>query len=188
MSLPVNESLGSLTTTYAQRALQYFKTFSDADAILANLMVPGLYASVHNMVAHDYKKFLPLYGHADLLDEGNWLAAMHHELTSQGKVWRDSSEMEEQMKLLSDHIAKAGQRIPLYRRHIREKLAATYMTWHNSITAQRLEKLMGKPPRVMHHVYRTRETASLEEAMQYLCANEDIRAGHSSPGRSAPAP
>ncbi len=168
ISLPVDQSLGSLTTTYAQQALRYFRSFSNADAILSSLPVPGLYASVHNMVAHDYKKFLPIYGRMDLFDEGNWLAAIHHELTSQSKVWRDSDEMDEQMERLFDYISQAGQRLPFYSRRVRATLVARYEIWRNSATGQRLERLVGKPPSV---IYRNREAASLDEAMRHLVAS-----------------
>src|SRR5689334_12789493 len=61
-SLPRDQSLGSATATEPQRGLQYYRTFTHPDSVLASLLVPNVYASQHNMVAHDFKKFLPMYG------------------------------------------------------------------------------------------------------------------------------
>jgi glycosyltransferase involved in cell wall biosynthesis len=98
-SLPSNKSLGSLTETDSQAALRYFRSFSNADEILANLLVPGVYASQHNMVAHDYKKFLPLYGKERYFNAANWLLAIYSDLLSESKIWGSDEERLNQINL-----------------------------------------------------------------------------------------
>ena len=124
ISLPSDQSLGSLTAANSQSALRYFRSFTDGESILSSLPVPGLYASQHNMVAHDYRKFLPLYGNTLAFNETNWLAAIYAELTSESKVWLDSAEMTAQLKLFKHHVGQAGQRFPLMLKRSRNRIAA----------------------------------------------------------------
>jgi glycosyltransferase involved in cell wall biosynthesis len=105
ISLPPDQSLGSLTAKYSEAARKYFDGFVDSESIVQRLLVPGLYASQHNMVAHDYKKYLPLYGHLDLFDAGNWLNAINKDLRAEGRIWSDPQEMQEQLGLLSRYLA-----------------------------------------------------------------------------------
>lgn len=104
ISLPPDQSLGSLTDYDSQQALNYYKSFTNAQSILSNLLIPEVYASQHNMVAHDYKKFLPIYGNDDLFNEHNWFKAIYEDLTSNAKVWRDVVEKNQQLRLLKNKI------------------------------------------------------------------------------------
>lgn len=112
ISLPPDKSLGSLTAMDSNWALRYFKSFTDSEAVIANLLVPGLYSSQHNMVAHDYKKFLPLYGNMYLFNTGNWLAAIAEDLKADNRIWSDAEEMSAQMNLFSEYLLKTGQKLP----------------------------------------------------------------------------
>jgi hypothetical protein len=103
-SLPSNKSLGSLTDTDSQAALRYFRTHNKADEILANLLVPGVYASQHNMVAHDYKKFLSLYGKERYFNEANWLLAIYSDLLSESKIWGSDEEKLNQLNLFLEFL------------------------------------------------------------------------------------
>ena len=91
-SLPRDQSLGSATATEPQRALQYYRAFTRPDSMLSSLLVPGVYASQHNMVAHDYKKFLPMYGNEHLFSERNWIRAIGTDLLSESMVWLNAAE------------------------------------------------------------------------------------------------
>lgn len=104
ISLPINKSLGSLTASDAQWALKYFKEFTDGESIIGNLLVPGLYASQHNMVAYDYKKFLPLYGHVEMFNISNWLRAISDDLHSKSRVWKNLDEQRVQEDLLLKYL------------------------------------------------------------------------------------
>jgi glycosyltransferase involved in cell wall biosynthesis len=107
-SLPRAQSLGSATATEPQRALQYYRTFTDADSLLASLPVPGVYASQHNMVAHDYKKFLPIYGNGRLFNERNWTRAIATDLLSESMVWLNPAEKTAQVGLFRSHVKRPG--------------------------------------------------------------------------------
>ncbi len=111
ISLPIDKSLGSLTATDSQWALRYFKSFSDGDNIIANLQVPGLYSSQHNMVAHDYKKFLPMYGKIDLFNQSNWLSSISADLYFEERVWSSPEERENQYKLFSNYLKETNQTV-----------------------------------------------------------------------------
>lgn len=115
-SLPPSQSLGSLTHFSAPAALVYYMGFSDPDSILSNLLVPGLWASQHNMVAHDYLKYLPTAGHEDLFDHAKWLAAIQLDLNMQGKIWGSNEEQVQQVALFENflsenRIGRGGRRV-----------------------------------------------------------------------------
>jgi hypothetical protein len=108
ITLPRDQSLGSLTATEAQWALRYYHAFTDKDRILEDLLVPQLYASQHNMVAHDYKKFLPIYDNLDLFNRENWLGAIADDLNARDKVWSDKRERAAQLRLFGEYLTQAG--------------------------------------------------------------------------------
>ncbi len=106
-SLPRDQSLGSATATEPQRALEYYRTFTGADSILSSLLVPNVYASSHNMVAHDYKKFLPMYGNVHLFSERNWVRAICADVLSESNVWLNPAEKDAQVRLLRSHVGRS---------------------------------------------------------------------------------
>ena len=61
--------------------------------------MPGVYASQHNMVAHDYKKFLSMYGNGHLFSERNWIRAVCTDLLSESMVWLNPAEKAAQVGL-----------------------------------------------------------------------------------------
>ena len=119
-SLPRDQSLGSATATEPQRALGYYRTFSDADSILSSLLVPNVYASSHNMVAHDYKKFLPMYDNAHLFSERNWIRAICADVLSEANVWLDPAERDAQVRLLRSHVGRSHLVATKVRRRVGE--------------------------------------------------------------------
>lgn len=153
--LPRDESLGSATATEPRRALQYFQSFTEGDALLASLPIPGLYASQHNMVAYDYQRLLPLYGHAHLYDQANWLFAIRSDLIDESKVWIDTAEKRAQLQLFEEHVTRAGQRLPLQLRSLRNRFS-----WLTSRVRRRL--LGGRDGAVR----RTFAVGSLDEAIR----------------------
>jgi hypothetical protein len=105
-SLPREQSLGSAVGTEPQRALEYYRTFTSPESVLSALLVPYVYASPHNMVAHDYVKFLPMYGNGDLFNERNWLRAIHADLLSESTIWLNSAERDAQVGLLRRRVGR----------------------------------------------------------------------------------
>jgi glycosyltransferase involved in cell wall biosynthesis len=103
-SLPVDKSLGSLISYQASSALKYYEDFTDSNLILSSLLVPGLYASVHNMVAHDYIKYLALYKKRGLFVKRNWLRSIGADLSAPGKLWSSKEERYSQYKLFISYL------------------------------------------------------------------------------------
>ena len=173
ISLPLDESIGSLTTVYAQQALNYYKSFTDPEAILSSLLVPGLYASQHNMVAHDYKKFLPIYNYIALFDEANWLAAIEYDLAFVGKIWQDARERKDQLRLFGRYVRLAGLRLTLYRSRLRHRRSALSKRYAESMLARTLSRFTGK---TSDAIYQTFESGSLDEAIRHvLCQPRTYR-------------
>lgn len=167
ISLPIDKSLGSLTAADSQWALRYFKSFSDGDSIIANLQVPGLYSSQHNMVAHDYKKFLPMYGKMDLFNQGNWLSAISADLYFDGRVWSDTDERENQYKLLSNYLRKTNQTVTVPHKEAEQTPPnAGYLIR----ILRRLARLTGisRPEEAAQITSRQTKVQSLEAAVQHL--------------------
>lgn len=108
LSLPRQNSLGSLTATESKWALSYFQSFENPDAVLDNLLIPRVYASQHNMVAHDYKKFLSIHGKESCLGRRNWFVAIWSDLVSDRMHWSSEAERGEQLRLFWHHIRGYG--------------------------------------------------------------------------------
>lgn len=171
ITLPPDESWGSLINTYAQQALNYYKSFKDAQSILDSLMIPGLYASQHNMVAHDYKKFLPLYGNANLFNERNWLLAIYTDLVSPSKVWRDAKEKKDQLRLFFSQI-KMTTHFLLYVLYkwshlvqLRNRLISRYRLISLRLTSRSIE-----PPKPQV-ICQTFHMKTLADAVQHILLN-----------------
>jgi hypothetical protein len=122
IALPPDQSLGSITATEPRLALRYYQSFSDPERVLSSLMVPGLYASQHNMVAHDFQKFLPLYGHQALFNKVNWLAAICDDLADPAKIWADAGEKAAQLALFHRHVGDRRLRALLKGKAIRKRV------------------------------------------------------------------
>ena len=168
ISLPPDQSLGSATATEPRRALQYFRSFSEADSILSSLLVPGLYASQHNMVAHDYKKFLPLYGNMHFFNETNWLSAIRSDLTDESNIWADSAEKNAQFDLFAKHLVCAGQRLPVGLKRLQDRLAARFSTLSAPVTSRINGRLLGKRSTPTS---RSVPVRSLDEAIRHVSAS-----------------
>lgn len=108
VALRPEESLGSLTSYSAEAAHAYFESFSDTQQIMENLMVPHLFASQHNMVAHDYLRFLPIYGLESFFDRGGWLSAIGKDLALPSRTWKNEEQRIQQNNLFSDFLRDTG--------------------------------------------------------------------------------
>ena len=155
LSLPRDQSLGSATATEPQRALQYYKAFTQPDSLLASLLVPNVYASPHNMVAHDFKKFLPLYGNGRFFSERNWLRAIYSDLVSESMIWLSPAEKEDQVSLFRRHVGSG---------HLLE------MKLRRRIDARQASKIRARnhkdPPKAPY--CREFSAASLEQAIEHV--------------------
>jgi glycosyltransferase involved in cell wall biosynthesis len=168
ITLPRDQSLGSATATQPQRALEYFRSFSEADSILASLLVPGLYASQHNMVAHDYRKFLPLYGNMHFFNETNWLSAIRSDLTDRSKIWADSAEKNSQFGLFTDHLVRTRQRLPVELKRLQDRLAESYRGLSASVISCVIGRLLR---RSVAPTGLSISVRSLDEAIRHVLAS-----------------
>jgi Glycosyl transferase family 2 len=162
-SLPRAQSLGSATATEPQRALEYYRAFTRSDAMLSSLLVPGVYASQHNMVARDYKTFLPLYGNGRLFNERNWLRAVCADLLSESMIWRDPGEKAAQVGLFRSHVDRPGYLVAFT---LRRRLAAV-----KSRAIRTRDRMLGRHPAATSRAF---AASSLEQAMDHV-SNHDGR-------------
>jgi hypothetical protein len=160
LSLPRDQSLGSATATEPQRALQYYRTFTDADSILSSLLVPGVYASPHNMVAHDYKKFLPMYDNGHLFGERNWIRAVCADLLSESMIWLNPAEKKAQLGLVRRHVGSRH----LIEMELRRRLAE----WRARMIRARI-RILATPP--VKPAYQEFAAASLEQALEHVVSH-----------------
>lgn len=103
LSLPLDKSLGSLTASKPEIALNYYLQFNDATNILNNLLIPNLYSSQHNMVAHDYIKYLSEYNRVEIFGRRNWIMSVFDDLSGIN-FWRDKNEKDRQFQIFYDHL------------------------------------------------------------------------------------
>jgi glycosyltransferase involved in cell wall biosynthesis len=167
-SLPRAQSLGSATATEPQRALEYYRAFTRPDLMLSSLLVPGVYASQHNMVARDYKTFLPVYGNGRLFNERNWLRAVCADLLSESLIWRDPAEKAAQVGLFRRHVNRGY----LFQFELRRRLAGV---------RSRAIRMLGRHPAVTSRAF---AAASLEQAMEHVLhqGREESTEGDRPPG------
>lgn len=106
VGLPLDKSLGSLTHFCSFSAFKYYEHFPQPEKTLKSLLVPGLYSSQHNMVAHDYIKYLSIYDKKSLFYDRFWLSSIEEDLYLKGKIWRNEVEKKEQLNLFNSYISK----------------------------------------------------------------------------------
>jgi hypothetical protein len=164
LSLPREQSSGSATATEPQLALEYYRAFTRPESILSSLLVPGVYSSQHNMVAHDYKKFLPMYGNGHLFSERNWIRAIWADLLSESMVWADPAEKQAQVELFKSHVRPSDLIEMTLRRRAGELRARAIQA-----RDRRLNKAPQKPK------YQELSAASLEEAMEHAVSHRRTR-------------
>jgi hypothetical protein len=79
-----------------------------AAAILPKLLVPGVYASQHNGVAHDYLAMKRAYDLPFRFDEVNWLTYVWEDVHRPGRRWSDAGVEADQKGLLRAHLDALG--------------------------------------------------------------------------------
>jgi hypothetical protein len=115
-------SNGMLNDTDDRAALAFVNSLEGgAERILPETLVPGLYASVSNLVAHDY---LTLKRHFDLtfeFDTANWLVHCHEDIYRPGRTWSDVRIETEQKRHLADFVKSLE---PAVRAAVEARIAA----------------------------------------------------------------
>jgi hypothetical protein len=106
VSVNTDISNGMLSDTSDAAALAFLDSLAGgASSILPTLLVPGLYASLHNWVAHDYIALRMAFGLEFEFDVVNWLAYCHEDVHRPGRVWSDPHVEAAQKELLAAYMA-----------------------------------------------------------------------------------
>lgn len=105
VSIATDISNGVITSTDDALALKYLRLLSgDLDTMMANTLVPGLFASQANLVSHDYLSLKHRFGVDLNLDEHNWLAHCVEDLSRPDRVWSSPEVEQQQTSLLHQFI------------------------------------------------------------------------------------
>lgn len=106
VSVNTDISNGMLSDTDDTAALRFLDSLAGgAQAIAPNLLVPGLYVSLHNWVAHDYLGLRTAFDLSFAFSEVHWLAYIVEDVHRPSRVWSDARVEAEQKGLLAAYLA-----------------------------------------------------------------------------------
>lgn len=101
VSVNTDISNGMLCDTNDEAALGFLNSLAGgAESVLPSMLVPGLYASIHNWVAHDYLTLKRAYGLSFEFDAANWIVYCHEDIHRPERRWSDPRVEAEQKGLL----------------------------------------------------------------------------------------
>ena len=87
-------------------AFQFLDSLAGGMEVIGpRLMVPGLYVSQHNWVAHDYLSMRAAFGLSFEFNEVNWLTYIAEDVRRPSRIWSDSRVEAEQKGLLATYLA-----------------------------------------------------------------------------------
>jgi glycosyltransferase involved in cell wall biosynthesis len=99
-------SNGKLTDEHDEMMYAFLNALDGGiGAILPDLLVPGVYASQHNGVAHDYVWLKRRFGLGFAFDEPNWLAYIHEDIHRPERQWSSREVETNQKGLLAAFLA-----------------------------------------------------------------------------------
>jgi len=105
VSINTDISNGMLSDTDDTAALGFLDSLAGgAEGILPDLLVPGLYVSLHNLVAHDFLALKRTFGLSFEFDMANWLVYCSEDVHRTGRRWSDSRVEVEQKRLLAAFV------------------------------------------------------------------------------------
>lgn len=105
VSVNTDISNGMLVDTDDAAAHRFLNSLAGGAAgILPNLLVPGLYASMHNLVAHDFLELKRAFNLAFEFDTVNWLVYCNEDIYRPGRRWSDARLAAEQKRILGSFI------------------------------------------------------------------------------------
>jgi len=106
VSVNTDVSNGWLSDTNDAAALAFLSSLAGgAEAILPTLFVPGLYASLHNWVAHDFATLRQRFDLGFTFDIVNWLTYCTEDIHRPGRQWTDPQVESQQKDILSAFIS-----------------------------------------------------------------------------------
>jgi hypothetical protein len=105
VSVNTDISNGMLSDTNDAAALAFLNSLAGgAESILPNMLVPGLYASLHNWVAHDFLTLRTAFGLSFEFNTTNWLAYCRDDVYRPGRRWSDPRVEAEQKRLFEAFV------------------------------------------------------------------------------------
>lgn len=105
VSVNTDISNGMLCDTDDAAALRFLDSLAGgAESIVPSLLVPGLYVSLHNWVAHDYLATRKDFGLSFAFDTANWVGYCVEDVHRPGRIWSDKGVEAEQKRLLASFL------------------------------------------------------------------------------------
>jgi hypothetical protein len=105
VSVNTDISNGMLSDTNDAAALAFLNTLAGgAAAILPQLLVPGVYASLHNWVAHDFLTLRKAFDLGFSFSTTNWIVYASEDLHRPERTWSDPRVEAEQKGLLNEFL------------------------------------------------------------------------------------
>jgi glycosyltransferase involved in cell wall biosynthesis len=112
VSVVTDISNGVLSDASDAAALAYLGSLAGwPGTILPNLLVPGVYASQHNWVAHDYITLRRRFDLTFDLDVITWLAYVWEDIHRPSRQWSSELVEAEQKRLLHSHLESLGSSV-----------------------------------------------------------------------------
>jgi glycosyltransferase involved in cell wall biosynthesis len=112
VSVNTDISNGMLSDTDDAAALAFLNSLAGgADVILPKLLVPGLYASLHNWVAHDFLTLKRAFDLRFAFNTPNWLVYCREDIYRPGRRWSDPRVEEEQKGILAGFMESVEPRV-----------------------------------------------------------------------------
>ncbi len=106
VSVNTDISNGMLSDTDDRAALRFLGSLAGgAESIMPKLLVPGLYVSLHNWVAHDYLALRTEFDLSFVFNQVNWLAYIVEDVHRPSRAWSDARVEAEQKGLLKAFLA-----------------------------------------------------------------------------------
>ncbi|RPH37074.1 MAG: glycosyltransferase [Chloroflexi bacterium] len=122
VSVNTDISNGVLCDTDDAAALRFVASLDGGvERILTNMLVPGLYASLHNWVAHDYLALREAAGLSFDFNVANWLVYCTEDIYRPGRRWSDPEVERSQKGLLRTAVESLE---PAVRDELEARLAA----------------------------------------------------------------
>jgi len=85
-------------------AFEFLSELENFDSVKSNLLVPDLYSSVNNLVAHDYSSLKRKFDLKFTFDSVNWLVYIAGDINSENRIWSSKDVGVSQIKLLENYI------------------------------------------------------------------------------------
>jgi glycosyltransferase involved in cell wall biosynthesis len=106
VSVNTDISNGMLCDTDDTAALRFLSSLAGgAESIMPKLLVPGLYVSLHNWVAHDFLSLRTAFNLLFAFNRVNWLAYIAEDVQRPSRVWSNARVEAEQKGLLEAFLA-----------------------------------------------------------------------------------